>query len=172
MPATRGTPLQGDISAHDMTDATKHASDIEDATLTRHLPAPAADGNYVRDDSTNWQVQSGLPLEDINEYTRGDIIRGGAADWEDYGASTNKAVLIGDGNDLVSRILATADFPNPINYVEPTELTIAAGQITVTATYHTVDTQDDDPTDDRQKGGRNERMGQDGAMYSNRNGIV
>ena len=148
MPAVRGTPLQGDRSAHDMAYADLHASDIEDTALTRHLPAPAADGNYARDDSANWQVQSGIPLEDINEYTRGDIIRGGATDWEDYDAKTLRAVLIGNGTDLESRVLATADFPNPINYVAPTELTIAAGQITVTKTYHTVDTQGDDPTDD------------------------
>ena len=36
MVATRGTPLQGDRSAHDMTDATKHASDIENSTPLYH----------------------------------------------------------------------------------------------------------------------------------------
>ena len=104
MAASRGTPLQGDRSAHDMTDADLHASDIEDAALIRHLPAPALAGNYVRDDGGNWIVQSGLPLTDLNEYTRGEIIRGGVADWEDYDASTLGAVLIGDGADIISTI--------------------------------------------------------------------
>jgi len=104
MAANRGEPLQGDRSAHDMSDANLHASDIEDAALTRHLPAPASAGNYARDDGSNWDVQSGLPLEDLNEYTRGEIIRGGAADWEDYDASTLGAVLIGDGTDIISTI--------------------------------------------------------------------
>jgi len=44
----------------------------------------------------------GTTLESLFEYSRGDIIRGGASAWEDYSAKTLGAVLIGDGTDIIS----------------------------------------------------------------------
>lgn len=111
MPATRGIPLQGSRSTHDMTDADKHASDIEDAALTRHLPAPSAAGTYARDNGTNWVAQLGILLADLLNYARGYIIRGGAANWEAYDASGDRQVLIGDGTNIESRLLVDADIP-------------------------------------------------------------
>lgn len=135
----RGNPLFGDRSAHDVTDATYHASDIEDAALTRHLPAPDADGNYARDDGNNWLAQSGLPIVDLNGYVQGYIIRGGAGDWEAYDATGARQVLIGDGADIVSRVLANADLPDPFAFANAESiLTLNADAITVTQTVHVV----------------------------------
>jgi hypothetical protein len=103
MTDNEGTPLHGDRSAWNVDDyAGEHAKDIYDGTLLRHLPAPAADGNYVRDDGSNWQSQNGLPLPDLNDYARGSIIRGGAADWEAYDASLDGQILVGNGTDVAS----------------------------------------------------------------------
>ena len=43
-----------------------------------------------------------VALADLDDYARGRIIRGGAADWEGYAAETAGAVLIGDGVDVIS----------------------------------------------------------------------
>ena len=47
MAATRGTPLQGSRSAHDVTDPALHASDIEDAAFTVHNDPDAAEGEAM-----------------------------------------------------------------------------------------------------------------------------
>ena len=47
MPATRGDPLQGSRSAHDVTDPDLHASDIEDAAFTVHMDPAAAEGEAM-----------------------------------------------------------------------------------------------------------------------------
>ena len=47
MAATRGTPLQGSRSAHDVTDPDLHASDIEDAAFTVHMDPDAAEGEAM-----------------------------------------------------------------------------------------------------------------------------
>ena len=72
MVATRGTPLQGDRSAHDMTDATKHASDIEDATPLYHwteaqilaLASAVSDLNGLADVSIEGPVEGDLLVYD------------------------------------------------------------------------------------------------------------
>ena len=113
MAATRGIPLGGDRGAFDTVDhPAKHALDIKNNALLRHLPAIAAAGNYARDNGTNWVVQSGIPLTDLNSYAQGSIIRGGAADWEAYAAKTLGAVLIGDGTNVLSRVLEEDDLPD------------------------------------------------------------
>jgi len=43
MAGTRGTPVLGSRSAHDVTDPDLHASDIEDAAFTVHLDPSAAE---------------------------------------------------------------------------------------------------------------------------------
>ena len=56
MAARRGNPLQGDRSAHDMTDGDLHASDIEDTTPLYHWTGTQLDARndalYVRRDGT------------------------------------------------------------------------------------------------------------------------
>jgi hypothetical protein len=71
--ADRGTPQAGDRAAWDINHADKHASDIAYNGLKRHLPGPANDGNYARDDGSNWQVQSGIPQDDIIDPDKLDI---------------------------------------------------------------------------------------------------
>nr|NIV32482.1 hypothetical protein [Anaerolineae bacterium] len=43
----------------------------------------------------------------LADYARGSIIRGGAADWEAYDASTDGAALYGDGTDILSSTTPT-----------------------------------------------------------------
>jgi hypothetical protein len=45
-----------------------------------------------------------IPLSMLGDYARGHIIRGGAADWEAYDASTDGAALYGDGTDILSGV--------------------------------------------------------------------
>ncbi len=47
MAATRGTPLQGSRSAHDVTDPALHASDIENDAFTVHLDPSASEGEAM-----------------------------------------------------------------------------------------------------------------------------
>jgi hypothetical protein len=47
MAGTRGTPVLGSRSAHDVTDPDLHASDIEDAAFTVHLDPAAAEGEAM-----------------------------------------------------------------------------------------------------------------------------
>ena len=143
-------PVRGDRSAWNTDDDydERHAKDIDDGELRRHLPAPAAAGNYARDDGLKWIVQSGIPLADLLNYARGVVIRGGAADWEAYAAEANRQVLIGDGTDLISRALQNADLPDPRSFTAASELTISGGAITATQTYHKVDTEADAASDD------------------------
>ena len=60
MPDTRGVPLLGTRSAHDMDYADKHASDIEDGVFTYHLPQGDATGQIVRYNTVTsaWEVVS------------------------------------------------------------------------------------------------------------------
>ena len=44
----------------------------------------------------------GTSLQSLREYVQGNIIRGGAADWETYPADTDHFILVGDGTDVVS----------------------------------------------------------------------
>lgn len=101
MANNEGTPLHGDRSAWNTEDhADEHAKDIDDAALLRHLPAPSAAGTYARDDGSNWQAQLGIILADLLDYTRGAIIRGGAATWEALGLGAADTVLKSDGTDV------------------------------------------------------------------------
>jgi len=101
---SRGQPLLGDRGAHAVIAyGSLHADDIEDSTLRRHCPLPAGAGGYIRDDGTDWQRVSEVPLADIASYVRGSIARGGAADWEVHAAKTNHFILVGDGTDIVSK---------------------------------------------------------------------
>jgi len=96
----RGIPLDGDRGAFDTVNyAERHAKDIEDDTLKRHLPAPSADGTYARDDGTNWAAQLGLLLADLTDWVRGSLIVGGVAVWEALGIGAADTVLKSDGTD-------------------------------------------------------------------------
>lgn len=102
---------------------------------------------------------------DLGGGVQGDILRKEAADWAAYSAKTNKAVLIGDGTNVVSRALAASDMPNttdhavligtgvtvesrvlasgdlpiPTTQQDGTTLTIDTGAITVTSNFHKLD---------------------------------
>lgn len=55
MAASRGTPLQGSRSAHDVSTPELHASDIEDGALTVHNPSPVGEtGKVPMSDGTNY----------------------------------------------------------------------------------------------------------------------
>jgi len=47
-------------------------------------------------------VGAEVPLATLADYTRGYIIRGGAADWEAYDANGDGYALVGDGTDILS----------------------------------------------------------------------
>ena len=47
MAGTRGTPVLGSRSAHDVTDPDLHASDIENAAFTVHMDPDAAEGEAM-----------------------------------------------------------------------------------------------------------------------------
>ena len=53
-------------------------------------------------------------LTDLSGYARGHVIVGGTTDWQSYDASGARQVLIGDGTDIVSRVLEEADIPSEI----------------------------------------------------------
>jgi len=96
----RGIPLDGDRGAFDTVNyAERHAKDIEDDTLKRHLPEPSADGTYARDDGNNWAAQLGLLLADLTDWVRGSLIVGGAAVWEALGIGAADTVLKSNGTD-------------------------------------------------------------------------
>ncbi len=99
--SNEGTPLHGDRAAwNDVDHPTEHARDISEGVHTRHLPAPLADGTYVRDDGNKWVRQLELPLEDFANYARGAIIRGGTTDWEALAPGSADTVLKSDGTDV------------------------------------------------------------------------
>lgn len=50
-------------------------------------------------------------LDDLLTAIRGAIIRGGVTSWEILDAKTARAVVIGDGTDVISRALELADLP-------------------------------------------------------------
>ncbi len=50
-----------------------------------------------------------IPLSSLDDYARGSVIVGGAAEWEAFAAKTDGAFLVGDGTDVESRVLAAAD---------------------------------------------------------------
>ena len=57
----KGKPLDGDRSAKDVINYPDlHATDIEEATLRRHLPEPGAEGGLAESDGINWQ-RIGIP---------------------------------------------------------------------------------------------------------------
>lgn len=100
MTATRGTPQEGDRSAFDTVNhADKHAVDIKNNAMLRHLPAPSAAGTYARDDGVNWTRQLGIMLSDLLGYARGAIIRGGSVAWEALSLGAANTVLKSDGTD-------------------------------------------------------------------------
>ncbi len=45
----------------------------------------------------------GIRPEEITDYARGRIIRGGAIDWGGYAAETDHFILVGDGTDIASK---------------------------------------------------------------------
>jgi len=67
------------------------------------------DRAYVCVDATEgaavW-MRANLPT-----YARGSIVRGGAANYETYAAKTARQFLVGDGTDVISRAIETADLP-------------------------------------------------------------
>lgn len=74
MPATRGDPLQGSRSAHDVTDPNLHASDIENDAFTVHLDPDAAEGEamvmgaggeYLATDIATQEELDALTLDDL-----------------------------------------------------------------------------------------------------------
>jgi hypothetical protein len=80
-----------------------------------------------------------LSLAKLAGYVRGYVIRGGAADWDAYDASGDKQVLIGDGTDLVSRVLANGDLPDPLAFNNaPTTLTLSGGAVAATQNLHII----------------------------------
>jgi len=48
-----------------------------------------------------------IPLASLGSYAQGSIARGGGADWEAHDASTDGAVLVGDGADIASTLTPT-----------------------------------------------------------------
>jgi len=52
-------------------------------------------------DSVTYRTTQVIPLADLADYTRGDIIRGGAADWESYPVGAANEVLTNDGTDIL-----------------------------------------------------------------------
>jgi len=52
---SEGIPLHGDRGAYDLDYDTEHASDINTATLTRHLPTPGLAGDVAIDQGAEWQ---------------------------------------------------------------------------------------------------------------------
>jgi len=61
-----------------------------------------ATGTYYTIDDVVIAFGGTIPLTSLGSWTRGYIIRGGAANWEAYAAATDGAILIGDGTDIIS----------------------------------------------------------------------
>lgn len=144
----RGTGLQGDRATQSVGTPGKHCSDHEGGAPTIHVPLPGAANNRPISDGSKWVNQIGIALSELLGGARGNIVRREASDWVAYAAKIARQFLVGDGTDVVSRAIETADLPDPIALITATELTIAAGSITATQTYHAVDTEADAATDD------------------------
>jgi hypothetical protein len=153
------TPLKGDRSAWNVSGfGGCHAKDIEDGSPLYHWTWAqiwarilATDGSGSTLDADLLDGQHGayyldlgnatqhLALAKLADYARGCIVRGGAADWEAYSASGNHQVLIGNGTDLESRVLANSDLPDPFAFAgAPTTETISGGAITATKSTHII----------------------------------
>ncbi len=99
-------PMRGDRGARDVLNyEDEHANDIDAATLRRHTPLPGAAGGLIQSDGADWQRVNSISvaLADLDDYARGSVIRGGAADWEAHAAETNHFILVGDGVDITSK---------------------------------------------------------------------
>jgi hypothetical protein len=90
MAATRGTPLQGSRSAHDVTTPALHASDIENDAFTVHLDPTATAGEAM--------VMGGA-----GKYVATEVLTpshlGGFLQYVVYGLSGETPVLIRDSDD-------------------------------------------------------------------------
>lgn len=65
MSSTRGTPVLGSRGAHDVTDPTLHASDLEAEAPVVHNPTPGADGTIPLSNGTYWEaVYPRIPVLD------------------------------------------------------------------------------------------------------------
>jgi len=84
------SPVQGDLAVGNATPA-----------WTR-LPRGAADEVLRMNTAGTDPMWGELPISTIDSYARGDIIRGGAIDWEAYAAKADGQILVGDGVDINS----------------------------------------------------------------------
>jgi hypothetical protein len=78
--------------------------------------------------------------------TRGDIVRGSSSDVaERLAAGTANQILTSDGTDVAWSSDVQAD---NLRFNDKSELTISSGSITISQSWHTVDTESDAATDD------------------------
>ena len=130
--------------------------DVSSLTLNANLNADLLDGVHGDDYLTEVEhtaIGDAAPHHaavtlDGNVATVFDI----AAQQLSFDLQTTKTFFSGPAAGVPAapefRVMATADLPDPVAFNASTELTIAAGVIAATQTYHSVDTQGDDPTDD------------------------
>jgi len=127
--ANRGIPDQGPQAVQDSINyPAKHTSEHELGTKRIHVPLPGAVNNRPISDGTDWIDQVGIALTELLGGARGDIIRREAAAYVTYVAKTARSFLVGDGTDVISRAIETADLPSAaLTKVDDTNVTLALG---------------------------------------------
>ncbi len=125
----RGTTAFGTQSAQDSVNyPAKHASGHELSTPIIHNPLPGAANNRPVSDGSKWVTQAGIALAELLGGARGDIIRREAAAYVTYVANTARQFLVGDGTDVISRAIQTADLPSAaLTRANDTNVTLTLG---------------------------------------------
>lgn len=112
-------PQKGDRGAFDtISYASKHAKDIEDETLKRHLAAPGTTGNIMRDDGTNWvAVAEADYYLKINQTTPQNVT-GGQPDFNAglRAGSTDQLAIDASGNVVTSGYISCDQFTDSGHY--------------------------------------------------------